>query len=140
VDLSKRQLLKDDYEAIARLCHAVRKFLRFNEEQARAAGLTPKQLQAMLAIRGFPGREYATVGELANRLQTQHNSTVELVDRLEEAGLARRQAADEDRRQVRVFLTELGECALEDSCATHAPDWIELGRALQRELGGLLGP
>jgi DNA-binding MarR family transcriptional regulator len=80
------QLHKSDYEALAAFRHALRRFVAFSAEAARAAGLTPQQHQALLAIKGAPGRESLTVGEIAAHLLIRPNSAVELVDRLAELG------------------------------------------------------
>jgi DNA-binding MarR family transcriptional regulator len=105
-------LSKDDYEALATCRSAIRRFLRYSEEAARAAGLTPQQHQLLLAVKGQPGRDWACIGELAEALQIRHHAAVGLVDRCESAGLVRRAPGLRDRRQVRVLLTPLGEQAL----------------------------
>ena len=81
--------------------------------QLKSAGLTLQQHQAMLFIIGYPGREQVTIGELAERLQIRHHSTVGLVDRLEEQGLVERMPNNEDRRQVFIHLTQKGLMVLE---------------------------
>jgi DNA-binding MarR family transcriptional regulator len=130
----------EEYESIARLCHALRRFVKFSEQAARSAGLTHQQLQALIAVRGYPGRDYLTVGELAEKLQIKHHSTVELVNRLEAAGLVRRQLSEGDRRRVRVYLTQQALETLGLACAMRAGECIELGRELHRELGSLIDP
>ena len=57
--------IKEDFESIATFRYAIRRFLRFGEQAARREGLTPQQHQLLLAIKGFPGRDSATVSELA---------------------------------------------------------------------------
>ena len=104
-----RRISKLDYETLAAFRYALRRFLRFTEEGARAAGLTPQQHQLLLAIKGRPGRAWASVGELAEALQIRHHTAVGLVDRCESARLIRRVADSSDRRQVRVLLTAAGE-------------------------------
>jgi DNA-binding MarR family transcriptional regulator len=104
---------KADYEALAAFRSALRRFLRFSEQGARAAGLTPQQHQLLLAVKGRPGREWASISDLAEALQVRHHAAVGLVDRCERAGLARRTPDPDDRRQVRVTLTEKGEAILE---------------------------
>ena len=69
-----KQLSKSQYELLAAFRYALRQFLHFSEEAARAAGITPQQHQALLAVKGFPGRDCVTVGELAERLQLRHHS------------------------------------------------------------------
>ena len=66
-----------EYRVLARFRFALRVFLRFSEDAARAAGLTPNQHQLMLAVRGFPSGS-PTISDLAEWLQLRHNSTVEL--------------------------------------------------------------
>jgi DNA-binding MarR family transcriptional regulator len=99
--------------------YAIRRFLRFSEEAARKAGVTPQQYQLMLAIKGYPGREHANITELAERMQLDHHSTVGLIDRTEERGLVRREQDQHDRRQVNVRLTEAGESLLRQLAEVH---------------------
>jgi len=108
-----QKIAKAEYEALAGFRRALRSFMRFSELAARAEGLTPQQHQLLLAIGGMPGREWATVGELAEALQLNHNAAVQLVDRAEALGLVRRASRLGDRRVVEVRLTEEGERTLE---------------------------
>jgi DNA-binding MarR family transcriptional regulator len=71
-----------DYQALAEFRYLLRRFLHFSEQEARAAGLEPQQHQMLLAIKGLPADKAASVGELAERLQLQHHSTVELINRM----------------------------------------------------------
>ncbi len=98
-----------DYQALAEFRYQLRRFVRFSEEAARAAGIEPQHHQLMLAIKGKPEGEEPRIAYLAERLQIQHHSTVELVDRLAKKGLITRSRADEDRREVHVQLTARGE-------------------------------
>ena len=86
-----RAISKAEYETLATFRYALRQFVRFSETAAREAGITPKQHQALLAIAGFPGRDQITMGELAERLQIRHHSTVELIDRLAAQSLVARE-------------------------------------------------
>src|ERR1700731_5384485 len=79
-----------DYGALSEFRYLIRCFLQFSQNAARAVGLTPRQHQALLAIKGFPVGHAVRVGDLAERLRICHHSAVELVDRLSEAGLVRR--------------------------------------------------
>jgi DNA-binding MarR family transcriptional regulator len=102
-------MLKEDYVALATFRRSLRRFLRFVEEGAREAGLTPQQHQVLLAIRGQAGRDGASVGELSDALQLKPHATVGLVDRCERAGFVERSPDPHDRRVVRVALTEKGD-------------------------------
>jgi DNA-binding MarR family transcriptional regulator len=120
-------LTKADYEALAGFRYHLRRFLHQSESLARDAGLTPRQHQALLAIRGFPGRDQITIGELAEQLQVAHHSAVELVDRLVGLGFLLRKPAAEDRRQVYVALTRAGEKRLEQLSQAHRSEIESLG-------------
>lgn len=110
---------KGEFEAIADFRYAIRRFLRFSEQAARREGITPQQHQLMLAVKGFPGRDYATVSELAHRLQMRQHSVVGLIDRTEALGLVRREQGTQDRRQVFIFVTPDGEERLQRLSAQH---------------------
>ncbi|QGZ65390.1 MarR family winged helix-turn-helix transcriptional regulator [Paraburkholderia acidisoli] len=112
-------LNKRDLEAMSAFRYDLRKFLRASEEIANAAGITTLQYQLLLHVRGFPERQWATVGELAERLQAAPNGTAALVSRCEAAGLVTRKADPADRRQVQVHLTPTGERFLLDLAARH---------------------
>jgi DNA-binding MarR family transcriptional regulator len=98
-----------EYQILSRFRRALRSFLYFSEEAARAAGLTPAQHQLLLTIRGADTDQPPTVGEVADWMKLRHHSTVELVNRAEAAGLVRRVADPTDRRRQRLVLTELGD-------------------------------
>jgi DNA-binding MarR family transcriptional regulator len=120
-----------DYEALAEFRYQIRKFLHFSETAAREAGMEPHQHQLLLAIRGFSGpAEPPSIGILAERLQIQHHSAVELVDRLVERGLVTRSRGPSDRRQVRIHLTPRGESELEKLTAYHLAELRTNGPAL----------
>ena len=125
-----------EYRVLARFRAALRVFLRFSEEAARDAGVTPTQHQLLLAIRG--STVAPTISELAASLQLRHHSTVELIDRAVDAGLVERETDSDDRRRQRLTLTARGEAVLESLSAIHRE---ELRRfrgemaAVLRELG-----
>lgn len=102
-------IAKTEYESIAAFRYAIRRFQRFSEQAARREGITPQQHQLLLAVKGYPGREHASVSELADRLQMRQHSMVGLIDRTEAQGLVRRQSGEVDRRQVFIHLTPAGE-------------------------------
>lgn len=101
------------YRKLAEFRHQIRKFLHVSEQAARAHGIEPQQHQLMLAIKGLPEGARPTVTTLALRLCLKHHSAVELVNRLVERGVAVRRQSQEDRREVLVELTPLGEEILE---------------------------
>ncbi len=125
---------KTDYEALAAFRYALRQFLHFSEAAAAQVGLTPQQHQALLAIKGFPGRDYVTIGELAERLQIRHHSAVGLVDRLEAQNLVARREAEVDRRQVYVTVTVHGLTLLERLSTAHRAELHRIGPQLSQLL------
>ena len=112
-------IAKAEYEAIAAFRYAIRRFQRFSEQAARRESITPQQHQLLLAIKGYPGRDYASVSELADRLQMRQHSMVGLIDRTEAQGLVRRRAGEMDRRQVFIYLTAMGEDKLQKLSMQH---------------------
>jgi len=107
-----KNLTLSDYESLAELRFEIRNFLSFSEEAVRAVGLEPRQHQLMLALKGLPAEVRPRIGELAQRLQIQHHSAVELANRLSRAGYIRRKRAGDDRREVLLELTPRGEKVL----------------------------
>ena len=97
-----------DLRTLAAFRYALRKFLRFSEEAATSAGLTPQHYLALLAIHGHAPRDSVTLGVLAERMQVRANSAVGLADRLARRGLVRRRPSPEDGREVRLELTARG--------------------------------
>ena len=108
-----------DYQALRQFRHALRVFLRASEQAARAAGTTPAQHQLLLAIRGHPPGSTPTVGDIAELLQLRHHSTVELIDRAQEAGLVERRTDPSDNRRQRLELTTAGLELLEGLSQFH---------------------
>ncbi len=122
-----KKISKAQYERIAAFRFALRQFLKFSEDAAHGAGLTAQQHQALLAIKGFPGRDRVTVGELAERLQIAHHSTVGLIDRLVTENLVAREPSEEDRRRVFIALTKHGEKVLEKLAWAHQEQLRRIG-------------
>jgi DNA-binding MarR family transcriptional regulator len=134
-----RLLIKSQYETLAAFRHALRRFIRFSDAAAQAAGITAQQYQALLAIKGFPGRDKVTVGELAERLQLRHHSTVGLVDRLAAEKLVVRLPSAADRRQVLIQPTRRGEEILAKLASVHREQLKRIGPEMSRLLGRLGG-
>ena len=109
---SKDVLTSADYETLASFRYGVRRYLAYAESNARSAGLTSQQHQALLAIKVHTATRPMSIGELAAELLIKHHSTVELVGRLEKAGLTQRSVDPEDRRKVLVELTASGRATL----------------------------
>jgi DNA-binding MarR family transcriptional regulator len=126
-----RRLTDTDYRRLATFRHGLRRYLRWAEERAAEAGVTPVQHQLLLAIRAR-GRDAApTVGELADELLLRHHSAVGLVDRAQAAGLVQRRVDSGDHRVVRVSLTEAGRRCLRRLVPLHVAELGRLGAQLQ---------
>jgi DNA-binding MarR family transcriptional regulator len=119
--------LRPNYEAMAELRYQIRRFLRFSENAARQAGIEPQQHQLLMTIKGLPAGVKPNIRVLAERMQLQHHSTVELIDRLVDRGLLSRLRATDDRRQVLVKLTRDGEEFLENLALHHLQEWQSAG-------------
>jgi DNA-binding MarR family transcriptional regulator len=127
-----------DFQAMAELRYQIRRFLRFSETAARRAGIEPRQHQLLLAIRGLPDGLKPTIRVLAERMQLQHHSTVELVDRLVERGFVCRLRATDDRRQVFAKLTREGEEFLQKLSLYHLQELQSAGPAFVNVLHNLI--
>lgn len=132
--LSSSGIAPAHYELLAALRRALRRFLQFSREAAQAAGLTPQQHQALLAIKGFPGRGPVSVGALAEQLHRRHHSVVGLVDRLARRQLVRRVPVPADRRRVHVRLTARGETLIRRLSAAHLHELRQSGAEIRRLL------
>jgi DNA-binding MarR family transcriptional regulator len=108
----------------------LRRFLRWSEDQAAEAGLTPAQHQLLVAIKGHPGPEPPAIRDIAEYLLLQSHSAVGLVGRAEAAGVVRRQQDAKDARVVRVYLTEEGDRLVENLTAAHLAQLYKLAGAL----------
>jgi DNA-binding MarR family transcriptional regulator len=134
----RRAMAKADFEALAQFRYQLRRFLRFSEQVAQAHGVTPLQYQLLLQIKGFPGRDWASVTELAERLQSKHHGVVALISRCESLGLVQRRASTNDLRQVEVRLTPSGERCVETLAGVHR-DELESFQGLLAAPGPVLG-
>ena len=124
-----------DYRTLSEFRYQLRCFLEFSQSAARAVGLTSRQHQALLAIKGFAGGRSVTVGDLAERLRIRPHSAVELADRLSEAGLIVRLPDADDRRRVLLGLTKVAEERLAELSAAHLEELHRLRPALLQTLG-----
>jgi DNA-binding MarR family transcriptional regulator len=134
----KKRLSLPNFKAMAELRYQIRRFLRFSENAARQSGIEPQQHQLLMAVKGLPDGAKPTISVLAERMQLQHHSTVELIDRLVEKGFLCRLRAADDRRQVLVKLTHDGEQFLEKLALHHLHELQSVGPRFVRVLQSLL--
>jgi DNA-binding MarR family transcriptional regulator len=114
-----KRLTLSDYQALAEFRYQIRRFLHFSERAVQASGLERGQYQLMLAIKGIPEGVRPRIRELATRMQIQHHSAVELVNRLEAGGFVHRERAQDDKREVLLALTPKGEKVLAELAIHH---------------------
>lgn len=119
-------LEKHDFEVLADFRYQIRKFERFSEQVTRQHGITPLQYLLLLHVKGYPGRNWATVGELADRLQTQQHGVVALISRCEKLGFVERRRSEEDRRCIEIHLLENGEKVLTKLALLHRTELLSL--------------
>jgi DNA-binding MarR family transcriptional regulator len=122
---------QEDFEHLLELRTGLRRFLRWSEEQAKAAGLTPAKHQLLLAIRGHPNPAGPTIGELAEYLVLRHHSAVGLVDRAAADGLVQRSSDPGSRSVVRVTLTPAGMRKLDALAEAHLQEISHLAPAMR---------
>jgi DNA-binding MarR family transcriptional regulator len=119
-------LRKSDFAALSEFRYQMRRFERFSEDVVQAQGITPLQYLLLLHIKGYPERDWATVGELAERLQAKHHGVVALVTRCEAMGLVERRNSAIDRRRVEIHLLHKGETILTQLAEQHRVELLSL--------------
>jgi DNA-binding MarR family transcriptional regulator len=138
LEKTSTRLTTAEYQTLAAFRYHLRRFFQFSEQAAQTAGLTPRQYQALLAIKGFPNRDRVTIAELAEQLQIVHHAAVELVDRLSTRNLVRRVDSLDDRRKVFVQLTRYGSRVLDRLAEVHRDELRRLTPSLLPLLESLI--
>lgn len=131
------KLTQKDFERLSGFRYQLQCFLRHSTDLCQARGLTALQYLLLLHIKGMPERDWATVGELAERLQAKHHGTVALIDRCVEAGLVERRAHELDRRYIQIHLLEEGTRLVEEIAELHQPELQHLRDELPVPIPGL---
>jgi DNA-binding MarR family transcriptional regulator len=123
---SPRALNKSDFAALSEFRYQMRRFERFSEDVVQTQGITPLQYLLLLHVKGYPGRDWATVGELADRLQAKPHGVVALISRCEASGLVERRLSSVDRRRVEIHLLKDGEAILGRLAELHRAELLSL--------------
>ena len=129
--MMKNTLSKKEFETLSHFRYQLRRFMRFSEEVTHELGMTHLQYLLLLHIKGYKGREWATIGELAERLQSHHHGVVSLVSRCEKMALVYRQQGVTDRRVIEVHLTAKGEKSVEQLARMHRDELLNLQGVFQ---------
>lgn len=129
-------LTKADFEKLSEFRYQLRRFLHVSEAILRTEGITPVQYLMLLHIKGMSGRDWATIAELAERLQTVHHGVVTLVSRCEAAGFVERRQSKTDRRQVEVHLLPYGEQCVARVAERHRGQLKPFGKAWRLQFDG----
>ncbi len=132
--MAQSGLTQEDYTALAEFRYLLRCFLEFSENEAKAAGLTPRHHQALLVIKGYGRGKPIVVGDLAERLKIRHNTAVELADRLAEGGLVERIHDGLDQRRVLLRLTTVAERRLAALSSAHLDELSRIKPVLNQLL------
>ena len=117
---------KLDFTTLSEFRYQMRRFERFSDDVIQAHGITPLQYLLLLHIKGYPGRDWATVGELAERLQAKPHGVVALITRCERARLVERRHSSADRRRVEIHLLADGEAILAKLAQLHRTELLSL--------------
>lgn len=130
---------KKEIESLSDFRYQLRCFLKFSEDLTHEYGVTNLQYLLLLHVKGYKDREWATVGELAERLQTHHNGVVSLASRCEKLGLVYRQRGTVDKRAVEIHLTPTGNKLVIKLAGLHRKELLVLKGVFMvpgvRELG-----
>ena len=135
-----RRLTVTDYQRLLEFRVSLRRFLHWSEEQARAQGLTAAQHQLLLSIKGHPGGNGPSIGDIAESLLLRHHSAVGLIDRAEAKGLIKRTPDPGDRRTIRLTLTEDAERRLEALSELHLAEMPRLAGVMRGSLAEIPDP
>ncbi|MGH2443038.1 MAG: MarR family winged helix-turn-helix transcriptional regulator [Chloroflexota bacterium] len=130
---ARPELADSDFRDQADFRAALRRFLRFSEDQARARGLTPQQHLLLLAVRGHAAYPNVSIGDVAEALQIRHHSASLLVDRCVRRGLLERHEDPGDRRRALVHLTDAGQNGLDSITIANRRQIESLKGSLFRE-------
>lgn len=133
-----QEISLSQYQSLAEFRYQLRRFLHFSEQAARSVGLEPQQHQLLLTLKGLPEGRTATVSELAERLQIQHHSTVELINRMVEKDFLVRSRDESDQRKVIIHLTPNGEEILRKLSLLHRIELRSSGPELVRALNSVI--
>jgi DNA-binding MarR family transcriptional regulator len=128
-----------EYRALAELRYQIRCFLNFSEAEARAAKIEAQQHQLLLVLKALRPPQKPTIRTVAERLQIQHNSAVELVQRSVERKLVERRTGSDDRREASLCITSRGERVLRRLSLAHRAELRAAAPLLVRSLAALVG-
>jgi DNA-binding MarR family transcriptional regulator len=134
----KNTISDAEYRALAELRYRIRHFIQEGDAAAQRSNLEPQQYLMLLAIRGLPLGAVATIRTLAERMALKHHSAVELIDRLESHGLARRTRSEGDKREVRVSLLPRGSKLLDRVARQRLSELKASGAALANAITALV--
>lgn len=124
--MTKKVPTKEEFEALSDFRYQLRCFVRFSEDITHQFGITNLQYLLLLHVKGYKGREWATISELAERLQTLHHGVVSLVSRCEKLGLLYRQRGTIDKREVKIYLTPEGNKLVRKIASAHRDELLNL--------------
>jgi DNA-binding MarR family transcriptional regulator len=119
-------LKKAEFRTLSDFRYQLRSFVRFSEDITDRFGVTNLQYLLLLHVKGYKDREWATIGELAERLQTHHNGVVSLASRCEKLGLIYRQRGTADKREVQIYLTPEGNKLVTKIAGLHRDELLSL--------------
>lgn len=126
MSMAKKIPTKEEFEALSDFRHQLRCFMRVSEDITHEFGVTNLQYLLLLHVKGYKGREWATISELAERLQTHHNGVVSLASRCVKLGLLYRQRGIADKREVKIYLTPEGNKLVKKIASAHRNELLSL--------------
>ena len=124
--MARKILNKEEFRTLSDFRYRLRCFVRFSEDITHQFGVTNLQYLLLLHVKGYKDREWATIGELAERLQTYHNGVVSLASRCEKLGLIYRQRGTADKREVQIYLTPEGDKLVTKIASLHRKELLSL--------------
>ena len=129
--MTPKTLTKREIETLSDFRYQLRCFLRFSEALTHGFGITNLQYLLLLHVKGYQGREWATISELAERLQSHHHGVVSLASRCEKSGLIYRKRGTVDKREVLIYLTPEGDELVTNIANLHRNELLSLQGVLK---------
>lgn len=117
---------RNEFGILSDFRYQLRRYMHFSEGLTNKYGVTNLQYLLLLHIKAYQNREWATITELAEKLQSHHHGVVALISRCEKLGLIYRKRSTLDKREVEIHLTPEGDRLVTILADQHRNELLDL--------------
>lgn len=103
-----------------RLIKSTRQFRKLDWNKESIENLKPSEIEVLFCIRRLGRDENVTVSEISKLLRVTSPTVTQIINRLDTCGLVKRRINKEDRRSIKVSLTDDGEAITEQAAEKYA--------------------